>query len=93
MSRKPFKKEEKLAAIELWRASVPLAKIRSQLGMSKATLKRVLAFAKANPANPIKPRMPGSGKQQNGKIHFLRYPSQTKSFSPIALNFGGMMQF
>ena len=63
MSRKPFKKEEKLAAIELWRASVPLAKIRSQLGMSKATLKRVLAFAKANPANPIKPRMPGSGNQ------------------------------
>ena len=63
VSRKPFKKEEKLAAIELWRASVPLVKIRSQLGISKATLKRVLAFAKANPANPIKPRMPGSGKQ------------------------------
>ena len=63
VSRKPFKKEEKLAAIELWQASVPLVKIRSQLGISKATLKRVLAFAKANPANPIKPRMPGSGKQ------------------------------
>ena len=41
MSRKPFKKEEKLAAIELWQASVPLAKIRSQLGMSKATLKPI----------------------------------------------------
>ena len=63
VSRKPFNKEEKLAAIELWQASVPLAKIRSQLGMSNAALKQILAFAKANPANPVKPRMPGSGKQ------------------------------
>jgi hypothetical protein len=37
------------AAIELWRAKVPQTAIMKQLGMSKATLMRVLAFAKANP--------------------------------------------
>jgi hypothetical protein len=36
---KPFSREEKRVAIELWRAKVPL----------KATLRRVLAFAKKNP--------------------------------------------
>jgi hypothetical protein len=36
---KPFSREEKRVAIELWRAKVPL----------KATLRRVLAFAMKNP--------------------------------------------
>ncbi len=33
------------AGIELWRAKVPQRNIMKQLGMSKATLMRVLAFA------------------------------------------------
>jgi hypothetical protein len=46
------------AAIELWRAKVPQRAIMKQLGMSKATLMRVLAFSRAN---PIAKRMKGSG--------------------------------
>ncbi len=39
----------------------PQRTIMKHLGMSKATLMRVLAFARANPANPIAKRMNGSG--------------------------------
>jgi hypothetical protein len=48
-------------AIELWRAKVPQRAIMKQLGMSKVTLMRVLAFARANPANLIVKRKKGSG--------------------------------
>jgi hypothetical protein len=36
------------AGIELWRAKVPKRDIMKQLGMSKATLMRVLAFCDSN---------------------------------------------
>jgi hypothetical protein len=36
------------AAIEFWRAKVPQRAIMKQLRMYKATLMRVLAFARAN---------------------------------------------
>ncbi len=49
------------AAIELWRAKVPQRAIMKQLGMSKVTLMKVLAFARANPADPIAKRKKGSG--------------------------------
>ena len=41
-STTPFSKADKRAAIELWRAKVPLKNIRSQLKMSERTLRRVL---------------------------------------------------
>jgi hypothetical protein len=37
------------AAIKLWKAKVPQRTFMKQLGMSTASLMRVLAFAKANP--------------------------------------------
>jgi hypothetical protein len=57
ISRKYLKnKNDKMTEVELWRAKVHLSTIRSQLKMSKRTLRRVLAFAKANPLNPIRSR-------------------------------------
>jgi hypothetical protein len=57
ISRKYLKNNNnKMTAVDLWRTKVHLSTIRSQLKMSKRTLRRVLAFAKANPLNPIKSR-------------------------------------
>jgi hypothetical protein len=36
--KKPFKKDDKKAAIKLWKALVPLSKIRVQLKVSESTL-------------------------------------------------------
>jgi hypothetical protein len=44
----------------LTQAKVPQRAIMRQLGMSKATLMRVLAFARANPADPIAKRKKGN---------------------------------
>jgi transposase len=61
-SGKIVKDGAKRAAVELWRAKVPLSTISSQLKLSESTLRRILAFAKRNPINPIIPRKPGSGR-------------------------------
>jgi hypothetical protein len=58
---KHFDAGARRAAIELWRVKVPQRAIMKQLGMSKATLTRVLAFARANPADPIAKQKKGSG--------------------------------
>ncbi len=46
---KNFKTDSKRAAVELWRAAVPLTTIRKQLKMSEPTLRRILAVARTNP--------------------------------------------
>jgi hypothetical protein len=48
-TKKPWPKEVKMAAIELWKAKVPLASIRQQLKMPERTLCRILAHEKQNP--------------------------------------------
>jgi transposase len=58
---KHFEAGARRAVIKLWRAKVPQRAIMKQLGMSKATLMRVLAFARANPADPIAKQKKGSG--------------------------------
>ena len=50
---KNFGKDSKRAAVELWRAGVPLGTIRKQLKMSESTLRRILAFARKNPTLPV----------------------------------------
>ncbi len=50
---KNFKTDFKRAAVELWRAGVPLATIRKQLKMSEFTLRRILADARKNPTLPV----------------------------------------
>jgi hypothetical protein len=42
-------KRTRIVAVELWQAKVSSANIREQLKMSKATLKHVLAHARAHP--------------------------------------------
>jgi hypothetical protein len=62
-SEKNVKYGAKKATVELWRAKVLLSNIRSQLKLSKSTLRRILAFfAKRNPINPIIHSMSGSGR-------------------------------
>ena len=48
-----FSQGAKRAAVELWKAKVPLKNIREQLQMSERTLRRVLAAAKASPEDPV----------------------------------------
>ena len=59
---KQFSREEKRAAIELWKVKVPLTKIRQQLDMNERTLRRILRFAEANPDAPVGERKEGSGR-------------------------------
>ena len=49
---KNFKTDSKRAAVELWRAGVPLDTIRKQLKMSESTLRRILAVVRKNPTLP-----------------------------------------
>jgi hypothetical protein len=52
-TKKPWPKEVMMAAIELWKAKVPLASIRQQLIMPERTLRRILAHEKQNPGGPL----------------------------------------
>ena len=58
----PPTKDVKRAAVELWKASVPLKKIRAQLKIPERSLRRILDHAKKNSDAPIAERKPGSGR-------------------------------
>ena len=58
----PPTKDVKQAAVELWKASVPLKKIREQLKIPERSLRRILDHAKKNSDAPIAERKPGSGR-------------------------------
>lgn len=58
----PPTKDVKRAAVELWKASVPLKKIRAQLRIPERSLRRILDHAKKNSDAPIAERKPGSGR-------------------------------
>jgi len=64
---KPFTEAEKRAAIELWKAKVPLKRIREQLQMSERGLRNILAHAKKNPEDLVaKSRNKNAGR--NNKV-------------------------
>jgi hypothetical protein len=65
---KPQKKNDKRAAVELWRAKVPLSAIRNQLKVFERTLKRIMAFTKANSLNQIQSKKPMSGSLRKNSI-------------------------
>jgi hypothetical protein len=46
--KKTFSTDKNKAAVVLWKARLPLKNIMVQAGMSKTTLKRVLAFNRDN---------------------------------------------
>jgi hypothetical protein len=50
---RPFSEADKRAAIELWKTKVPLKNIRAQLQMSERSLRKILAYAKHHPEDPI----------------------------------------
>jgi hypothetical protein len=54
-----FSEADKRAAIELWKAKVPLKNIRAQLQMSERGRRKIIAFAKHHPEDliPKKSRM------------------------------------
>jgi transposase len=58
----PPTKDVKRAAVELWKASVPLKQIRAQLKIPERSLRRILDHAKKNSDAPIAERKPGSGR-------------------------------
>ena len=53
--KKPFSEAQKKAAIELWKANIPLKNIREQLKMRRC-LRNVLAYAKEHPEDPVQKR-------------------------------------
>jgi hypothetical protein len=53
---KHLSRDLKVAAIELSKVHFPLKKIRDPLNISERSLRRILSFARKNPANPISPR-------------------------------------
>ena len=56
-TRKSLSQEDKKVAVELWKAEVPLKTIMKQLQMIKLTLKRILAYARANTEAPVGKRV------------------------------------
>jgi hypothetical protein len=49
MGVKSFSEADNMAAIELWKAGIPVKKIREQLDMSKRGLRNILSYAKKHP--------------------------------------------
>ena len=64
MVNKPFSPAVKRAAVELWKANVPLANIRKQLLMSETILRRLLKAVKENQGEMPPHRKPGSGRRE-----------------------------
>ena len=52
----------KTAAVQMWRANVPLMSIRAQLKLSERTLRHILAHAKSNPHESVKSRKEDAGR-------------------------------
>ena len=69
---KNFTVEDKRVAIGLWKGGLPLSKIREQLQMSKASLKRILATARKNPTLPVAKRKVGTGRKSTINQEILR---------------------
>jgi hypothetical protein len=65
--RPQFSAETRRVPVELWRAQVPLKKIREQLQMPASTLKRLLAHAREHPDLRVKPQKMGTG-MKNSKV-------------------------
>ena len=93
-----FSQDTKRAAVELWKAKVPLKNIREQLQMNERTLRRVLAAAKASPEDPVPKRKKTSGRPAKVmattlivmRRHLVRDPTltagQLKALMPALAN-------
>ena len=69
----PFSEAEKSAAVEVWKAKIPLKRIREQLQMSKRGLRNILAYAKKNPEDPVpKSRKKNAGPNNKVSLGTMR---------------------
>ena len=80
---KNFTVEDKRVAIGLWKGGLPLSKIREQLQMSKASLKRILATARKNPTLPVAKRKVGTGRKSTINQEILRLMRKKLVKDPI----------
>ncbi len=58
---RPFSEADRRAAIELWKAKVPLKNIRAQLQMIERGLRKIIAYAKHHPEDPIPKKIKNAG--------------------------------
>ncbi len=59
---KLFSEADKRAAIELWKAGIPLKRIREQLAMSERGLRNIFSYAKKHPGDPVARKSGQSGR-------------------------------
>jgi hypothetical protein len=69
---RPFSEADKRAAIELWKAKVPLKNIRAQLQMSERGLRKILAYAKNHPEEPIPKKSKNAGRPTKISLGAIR---------------------
>jgi transposase len=69
---KPFSEAQKRAAIELWRANIPLKKIREQMHMSERGLRNILAYAKKHPEDPVQKKRKNPGPPSKVSLGSVR---------------------
>ena len=69
---KPLTEAEKRAAIELWKANVPLKKVREQMKMSERGLRNILAYAKSHPQDPIPKKKKNAGPPTKVSLGAIR---------------------
>ncbi len=67
--RKNLKKDYKRAAVELWRAKVPLSTVRNQLKVFERTLRRVLASKGPSPSTRSSSGSLCQGTEENRHAH------------------------
>jgi hypothetical protein len=69
---RPFSEADKRAAIELWKAKVPLKNIRAQLQMSERGLRKILAYAKHYQEDPIPKKSKNAGRPTKISLGTIR---------------------
>jgi transposase len=79
---KPFSEADKRAAVELHKAGVSLKKIREQLNMSERGLRRVLAYARKHPEDPVKPKSKNAGRPTKLSLGTVRKMKRLISNNP-----------
>jgi hypothetical protein len=69
---KPFSEAQKRAAIELWKANIPLKKIREQMQMSERGLRNILAYAKKHPEDLVQKKRKNPGPPSKVSLGSVR---------------------
>ena len=82
---KPLTEAEKRAAIELWKANVPLKKIREQMKMSERGLRNILAYANSHPQDPIPKKKKNAGLPTKVSLGAIREIKRALNKNPCII--------